>query len=364
VTRDLAKLKICFLAGTLAQGGAERQLIHILKALRCHGADVRLLCLTQGEFWEETIRKMGIPITWVGQEKSKVARLKRILTVLKESPPDIIQSHHFYTNLYATAAAHMLGSRDLGSLRNDPGGEMKFHGFVTGRLSLRAPHWLVSNSRAAMHRAEAFGVPSSRLRWLPNVVDLDRFYPCDCAHKGPLRLLSVGRLEEQKRHDRLLTVFKRQISRSGTRAVRLTIVGEGSERSRLEGLARDLGLARQVEFRGAVAETDALYRESDIFVLTSDWEGTPNVILEAMASGLPVVATRVGGVPEIVQHGVTGYLVDPGDENALAEALSILIGDCQLRREMGRRARRYVEENHSPQRLGAFLQELYEAALS
>jgi len=364
VTRDLARLKICFLAGTLGQGGAERQLIHILKALRCHGAGVRLLCLTQGEFWEEAIRKMEIPVIWVGRQKSRLARLGGILRVLKNDPPDIIQSHHFYTNLYATAAARIIGSRDVGALRNDPGGEMKFHGFVTGQLSLRAPRLLVSNSRAAMDRASALGIPSSRLRWLPNVVDLDRFCPGGCEHNGRVRLLSVGRLEEQKRHDRLLRALKKQLSGPCGRDFRLVIAGEGSERPRLEALTRGLDLLPRVQFRGGVVETDALYRESDIFVLASDWEGTPNVILEAMASGLPVVATRVGGVPEIVRHGETGYLVDPDDESSLAEALSILIGDCQLRREMGRRARKYVEDNHSPQRLGRLLQELYEAALS
>src|SRR5579862_4193219 len=97
---DLAKLKICFLAGTLGQGGAERQLFYNLKALRECGADVRLLCLGQHEFWEDPIRRLGIPIIYVGRSKSKLKRLVRIVAELHRDRPAIFQSQHFYTSAY------------------------------------------------------------------------------------------------------------------------------------------------------------------------------------------------------------------------------------------------------------------------
>ena len=105
----------------------------------------------------------------------------------------------------------------------------------------------------------------------------------------------------------------------------------------------------------------AAYREAEILVVTSDWEGTPNVVLEASASGLPVVATRVGGVPEVVKEGETGFLCDREDTDGLVSAVSKLVADDDLRRRMGEQGRRFVQENHSLERLGKSLAELYTA---
>jgi glycosyltransferase involved in cell wall biosynthesis len=108
----------------------------------------------------------------------------------------------------------------------------------------------------------------------------------------------------------------------------------------------------------------AVYKEADVLVLTSDHEGTPNVLLEAMASGLPVVATKVGGVAEIVKHGETGYVVAAGDEDSLFVAILKMAGDENVRMEYGSRAQAYVAANHSTDRLPSYLQELYRATLS
>jgi len=146
------------------------------------------------------------------------------------------------------------------------------------------------------------------------------------------------------------------------------IVGPGCQnenlRSDLEIQAQSLGLFPEiVQFRGGVSDVRSVYHEAAICVLTSDFEGTPNVLLEAMASGLPVVATNVGGVPEIVQHGQTGFLVEPGDLEGLTWAVAELVKNAGLRPKMGQRARAYVEENHSLHRLPAYLAGLYQQAL-
>jgi len=112
-----------------------------------------------------------------------------------------------------------------------------------------------------------------------------------------------------------------------------------------------------------VQDPAPLYRKADVFVLTSDHEGTPNVILEAMACGLPVVATAVGGVPDLVQDGVTGFLCAPRDTAGIVAALARLAGDPVLRREMGERARVHVERCHARDRLPDLLESLYRTAL-
>jgi glycosyltransferase involved in cell wall biosynthesis len=106
-----------------------------------------------------------------------------------------------------------------------------------------------------------------------------------------------------------------------------------------------------------------LYQRADICVLTSDYEGTPNVLLEAMASGLPVVATNVGGIPDIVQDGVTGLVVERDDRDVLLAALAELVKDPTRRLEMGHRAREFVEAGHSLDRLPANLLNLYDLVL-
>jgi glycosyltransferase involved in cell wall biosynthesis len=356
--RDLASLSICFLAGTLGQGGAERQLYYILSALQRSGACPRLLCLTQGEFWEGKLRDLGIRVTWVGEHASKLGRVRRILAELRKERPEIFQSQHFYTNLYVAAAARALGLREVGAMRNDGISEVRANGAVLGGLSLRLPRLLAANSQAAIRNAVALGVPASRLRFLPNVVDTEQFRPPAHRAEGPVRLLTVGRLVEQKRVDRFLLLLSR-LRAAGTGA-RGVIVGDGPLRAELERQAADLRLGpHEVEFRGAVREMAPVYGEADLLLLTSDHEGTPNVVLEAMACGLPVVATRVGGVPDIVRHGETGYLVQPGEEVAALEILQGLIADAALRRTLGGQARDYVLERHSVQRLPHFLEELY-----
>ena len=171
---DLSKLNVCFLAGTLGQGGAERQLYYILKTLREQGATVRLLSLSQGEFWEEQIRALGIPITWVGQSNSKIVRLVRILAAIHHDPPDVFQSQHFYTNLYVAAAARLLRVPSVGAMRSNLEWDMQNVGRLAG-LSLRLPKLVAANSLAAIDEAQALGAVRDQFHYLPNVVDTERF---------------------------------------------------------------------------------------------------------------------------------------------------------------------------------------------
>jgi glycosyltransferase involved in cell wall biosynthesis len=128
-------------------------------------------------------------------------------------------------------------------------------------------------------------------------------------------------------------------------------------------LAASLGLGGDVIFEGPREDLTPAYQAADLFVLTSDHEGTPNVVLEAMSSGLPVVATRTGGTTEIVQESVTGILADPADETTLAEAVLTLVEDNGLRCTMGVHARARVEQRYSLEALPAALQRIYSAAL-
>ncbi len=355
--------RITFIAGTLGQGGAERQLYYILRTLREHTVHLRLLCLTSGEFWEKLIREAEISVTWIGQSGSRLVRLLRLVRELREERPDVLQSQHFYTNLYAVAAARILGLKEIGAIRNDVTSEVA--DTVFGKLCLKGPNTVAANSRAAIGTAIALGVARERCYFLPNVVDTSRFHPAPMRRAGEsVRLLAVGRLVRQKRIDRLLHVLA--VIRARTKvSFQAEIIGGGSERRALEAQAAALGLLPSiVNFRGTCADLLPEYHRADILVLSSDWEGTPNVILEAMASGLAVVATPVGGVPEIVHDGETGFLAHSPTDEELTKKLVNLIEDPPLRQRIGSQARSFVEQHHSVRRLPHFLEGLYKMVQS
>ncbi len=364
---EVSTLRICYVAGTLGQGGAERQLFYALRALRQVGASARVLCLDRGAFWEEPIQRLGVPVTWVGQYKSRLKRLWRILRELKREPADVLQSSHFYTNAYACAAARALNRTGIGTLRSNGAFDLSESGPLRGFISLRLPRVLAANSRCAIRHAISKGVNASRLYFLPNVVDTDKFKPSPQPNSKPVTLLAVGRLTKEKRFDRFLSILARL--RQGCQLdVRGLIVGptrpDQDLKPQLEAQAASLGLFPDgVQFRGSIADMPAVYQEADICVLTSDFEGTPNVVLEAMAAGLPVVATNVGGVPEIVRDGETGFLLQPDDLEGQVGKLSELIRNPQQRADLGRHARDFVEEHHSVHVLPAHLRGLYRLAL-
>lgn len=361
---QLKDLRIAFLAGTLGQGGAERQLFYILKALKESGADPHVLCLTQGEFWEEKIQALGVPVAWVGRSPLRFIRLAQIIRELRRRAVDIVQSQHSFTNLYAVASARVLGLQEIGAIRNDAISVVRANGRLVGRLSLRAPRVLAVNAQSGMRTAVALGASAKSLIFLPNVVDTECFRPwARSSNRGYVRLLAVGRLVRQKRMDRFVRILATLRPKAKV-PVSALVIGEGPLRPALEQQAKGLGLLPDgIEFRGRVSDMRPVYQEADILVLTSDYEGTPNVVLEAMASGLPVVATGVGGVPDIIQHGKNGFLVDRNDEEGAARAILRLINDRHLRRQLGICGRRAVEQNHSLDKLRELLAKLYGSLL-
>jgi glycosyltransferase involved in cell wall biosynthesis len=358
VNSILEGLRISFIAGTLRQGGAERQLFYMLKTLREHRAELELLSLTGGEFWESRIKEIGVPVIWVGQSPSRISRLVRIIQEVRQFKPLIVHSQHFYTNIYAAIAARATQAREVCAIRNDVTTEVKDTGMLLGYLSLRAPRCLAPNSHNGVCNATKLGVSLSRLQFVPNVVDSEHFCPHRSRREG-VNIIGVGRLHEQKRFDRFIRVFSRLTQDSSIRA-RGIVVGSGSQRTNLLREASNCGLSPdRFEIRDVVQDPLTIYQDADILLLTSDTEGTPNVVLEAMSCSLPVVATRVGDVPALVKHGETGFVFDPEDEESMVCALRRLCKDPDLRLDMGQKARRFVEAHHSLKVLPDRLGELY-----
>jgi glycosyltransferase involved in cell wall biosynthesis len=226
-------------------------------------------------------------------------------------------------------------------------------GILDPRLRSRPLHRLMNRwirrvdsiqciSRYTYEKLIAAGYPASRLRRIPNAVDLSRFRTTGRPGGGVVRVAYVGRLRHVKGVSVLVDAWHElAAARDGAR---LVIAGDGELREALVAQVERLSLGGSVELAGEITDVPGLLRETDVYVQPSFQEGLPNSVLEAMAAGLPVVATRVSGNEDLVTDGHNGLLVPPGSPTALAAAIRRLIDDPALARRMGERSQERAEQ--------------------
>jgi glycosyltransferase involved in cell wall biosynthesis len=352
--RDIVRITI--VARQLGMGGAERQLYLLATNLSPTRFSVEVLSLgaSSDERWAHALREAGIPVAHV-PGRTVTGRLLGVRRLLRRSRPDVIHAMHFAAGGYGVLGRPARRVPVVVGMRALPTPE-EVRPSLWQRISLAGATVIACNSQAARDLLRARfpnAVPSVAV---PNAVErAEEHLPL--VPDGPLFVIGlVGRLAASKRVDR----FLRSVAALRVRhpALRAEIVGDGPERTALQALSRQLGLDDVVTFAG---ETPALpvLRRFDVLCLTSDAESMPNVLLEAAAAGVPVVATRVGGVAEIVVDGRTGYLVDCHDDAGFQERVSMLLADPARRAVMGREARRVVERDHSVGAMCRAYEELY-----
>lgn len=359
----LNNLKVTFLAGTLASGGAERQLFYMLRCLKEKGMDVNILCLTKGEHYEKKILKLGVPVTWVGRSQLRPVRLMRILTEIVKAKPDIFQSSHSYTNLYVTTASRLLGIKCIAALRNDFISEVYTQDKILRLKGLHLSNKIVVNSKNALINAVIHGFAEQKLYYLPNVVDTNYFKPSiEDAHSDTINILSIGRLEKQKRIDRIINILSEL--RESDIKFNAKIIGSGAMGNELKEQANNLGLFPDfLEFVDTTPDILRYYLWADVFLHTSDFEGTPNVVMEAMACGLPIVTTHVGDTQKLVDDGITGFLFEPDNTTGMVNALKRIANNQHLRKSMGQSARESMLNNYSLNKLHYNLARLYKSLI-
>ena len=343
---ESGSLRVALLAGTLTRGGAEKQLVYMAHALRDAGVEVRVLSLTRGEFFEPTLRALGLAPRWVGRHAQPPLRLAAVASALRDFRPHVVQAAHFYANLYVSLAARPYRALGLGAIRNDTWYELAGNG-RWGRWLMRTPHALIVNSHAAKRNAERLGVDAGAMHVVPNVIDLAEC-PAPAGREGTARerdgeivAACVARLVDAKRLDRFLAALA--MARCEVPALIGVIGGDGPERARLHALAGTLGLLPDgVRFVGP-ADAAAIFADADILLLTSDHEGFPNIILEAMAAGLPVITTPAGDAGVVVQDHATGYVVPFDDVASMVDRLVRLARSPELRYMLGAAGRTRVE---------------------
>jgi sugar transferase (PEP-CTERM/EpsH1 system associated) len=308
-----------------------------------------------------------------GRDLRIVIRLTRLF---RQQRVDIVHSHNWPTLLLTVAATAL--ARVPVVIHGEHGREgqaLPRRQVVVSRwLARRATHLVTVNEHLRRELIDHWRVAPPRVTAIPNGVDLDRFggaCPPDNLRRelglatDDRVIMNAGGLRRVKDHPTLLRAFARVAAR--VQRSRLLLVGSDygtGVQGELDRLAAELGIRERVCFAGVRHDVHDLLALADVYVNSSRFEGMSNTILEAMASRKPVVATAVGGNPELVSHGVTGYLVSPGDDETLAERILQLLTEDGLAGRLGATGRKRVECDHDLQTMVRAYSDLYEETLT
>ena len=386
------RVKVLRVIARLNMGGPALHVAYLTAGLRDRGYDTTLVAgtLARGEdsmaFVAEELGIDVLKIEELGREISPVRDLLatvRLARVIRRERPQILHTHTAKAGTVGRLAAILAGSR------RPPVVVHTFHGHVLRgyfdpirtRLFLALERWLAAHSTALIAvgpqvRDDLVGLgvaPAERFTVIRLGIELEERVRADENGRAETRRYLgvpaerfvvgwVGRMTAVKRTEDVLEAFKR-LRENGVDAC-LCMVGDGPERERLERRAAELGVIRDTLFLGYQEDVAQYYAAFDALVLPSANEGTPVSVIEALAAQTPVVATRVGGVPDVVRDGEEGFLVDTGDTGGLAERLTRLARDPELRRRLGRSGRGRVLSRYAVERLLDDVDRLYRELLA
>jgi glycosyltransferase involved in cell wall biosynthesis len=353
----MRRLRVAHVTLGLDVGGQEKLLVEFARCADRRRFDLHFVSLGGRGVLADDLESQGWPVTTLdeptGFRPGLVLRLARLFYQLGI---DIVHTHDERPHIYGAFAARLACVRRLIHTRH--------HGMadrltprqaVLVRLAARLSDWFVCVSTDSARQAVKQGVSPCIVRTLHNGIDLMRFDPPAARDGGPV--VTVARLSPEKDITTLLFAAKLAVAQDPS--FRLEIAGDGPCAADLRRTASDLGLDGCVRFHGQVRDVPALLTRAGLFVLSSQTEGVSLTLLEAMACGLAVVATRVGGNPEVVADGETGLLAPPGDPAALAQAMLRLRRDNEERRRMELAGRRRVERCFDVRRMTAAYECMY-----
>jgi glycosyltransferase involved in cell wall biosynthesis len=352
----------------------------LASGLKKRSWQVRVVSIIPPEHFVEELEAEGIPVETLGMVRGvpDPRALWRLARILRRFRPAILHAHMIHANLLARLARLLAPvPRIICTAHNTIEVGRSFRTERSTHLAYGYTDFLCDlTTQVSMEGYRRFleggAARADKLRYVPNAVDVRRFIPQ--AHlrltvrkelgipEGTFCWLAVGRLEEAKDYPTLLQAFS-QVAVEHPEA-QLVIVGQGTLEAELKQMAGRLSLADKVRFLGSRTDVASLMNAADAFVMSSAWEGMPMVVLEAQASGLPVVATHVGGIPEVVVPGKTGYLVPPRDPDALADAMKKLMAlPPEERIKMGLEGREQVVARYSLEAILDLWEEIYESLL-
>ncbi len=341
-------LRVLFLMEDLCFGGTQRQTLELARRLDRSRFSPLMLTLTGPTDLDAAAREAQVELHHLGASRAVPPLFfARLPAALRRLRPDVIVPCTALPNIWGRIWGRVLrrvsggfAPRIVGTCRGG-GGPVRQH----ERLLWRLADHMICNSEVLQSILGGLGVPRKRLSYIPNGVDTELFAPGGAPSSRAPLLLCVARLAQDKDHLTLLRAFALVLRRHPE--ARLRIVGDGPEEERLRRWAAAHDAGKRVDFVPGGLDMRPHYAAARVFALASVREGQPNVILEALACGLPVCATAVGGIPRLIAPGENGLLSPAGDAAALAENCCRLLEDDGLCDVMGRAGRALVERDFS-----------------
>jgi len=349
-------IRILHVLHAFSPGGLENGVVNIINRSPDHL--VHELCfLSQGG---EFLQRLTRPVRYHELRKhngNDIQLIGRLLKLCRRPDIDIIHTRNWagFDGVIAAcftfkpALIHSEHGRDI----SDPQGLKHYRNFVRRTLAFRAEKFVAVSKELYRWLRLTVRIPEGKLIYIPNGVDTERFQPgMDFTTRRDLGIAddefvvgTIGRLDPIKNHAGLINAIS-TLNRDGNK-VRLVIIGDGPSRSTIEGLLKKSALTPEPVFVGYRPDVERLYKTFNAFVLNSFAEGMSNTLLEAMASGLPIVCTAVGGSVELVSDGHRGILVRPGDDRALSGALGQYVRSPGIRASYSFNARRFIVQHFS-----------------
>jgi len=356
-------LHVAHVVLSLDVGGLERNVVNQVRVAARTGQRVSVVCLERPGALGPTAEGLGARLVCLDKRPGfRLEMIPRIRAALRALRPDVVHTHQirplFYTGLAAAGlGVPLLVHTEHGRMDYANNRRLRWLGrLAAARVRL---FYCLSQDMAewvACHRV----APRRKIRIIRNGIDTSAFQPNGArsdtrgVHGLPADASvvgTVGRLVEVKRQDVLLRGFSRVLPRVPN--AHLVLVGDGPRRGELEALAAELGIASRVWFAGYHSSAAPFLQAMDVFALTSRSEGMPQSVLEACVAGLPVIASAVGGVPEVIADGRTGLLFPYGDDAALADGLITLLTDRSVATRLAVAARSHVEDRYSIGRMAS-----------
>lgn len=354
-------LRIVHIVETLNVGGLERLAVDLAVTQRAQGHDVRIFCVCSSGPLAADAEAGGVPVVaFLKAPGLSLGAVFQIARQLRSARAQVVHTHNAIIHHYGAAAARLARVPVVVNTQHGIGGAL--HSLRQRRIfrsTLRFTDAVVFVSEGARQAFHAQGITPARAPVILNGIRLDRLLAVQAAPgsaRPVVRFGTVGRMAAVKDHATLLRAFRLLLDRLPSAELR--ILGYGQLEQETRELAVSLGIAGQVRFAAGSSDVPSFLSDLDVFVLSSLTEGLPMCVLEAMAAGLPVVSTRVGGVPEAAPEGRVAWYCPPGDPAALAGILRQAALASNLA-EMGLAGRALVQEQFGTEIMTAHYQRLY-----
>lgn len=369
----MKKIRVMHIVPMLGPGGAERVAVDIAMGLNRQRFEAEVVSIWRrvGCELEDSLDHSDVRVEYLGKEAGFDARIyRRLHRILRSHRPDIVHTH-LHVLRYALPSLLLLKPASmLHTVHNLAEREVEPRGRCIQRYAFKHRVMPIAvSAEVARSLRRLYKIPSCKV--IANGIPTNHFSFPRVARRewrsrvgfgdGHVLFVCVARFSTQKNHSLLLQAFLRGPASDPN--AHLLLVGDGALREQLEAQAENLGLAHRVHFLGLRSDIPELLAAADVFVLSSDWEGNPLAVMEAMAAGLPVVSTAVGGIPDLLANGREGFLVPRGDVEAFSGAMTFLLRDPETRKSMGMTAARRARESFDVSGMVQAYEHLYEALI-